>query len=137
MLFIGLSFIAFFIFEVIMKLPIHPIQYTLVGFAIAIFYLLLISLSEHISFFIAYVIASLCCTGLLLFYLRYVLAGYKQALAFSGVLILLYSSLYIIISAEDLALVMGAFLTFFSLAIVMFTTKNINWYNVGEQLNDK
>ena len=137
MLFIGLSFITFFIFEVIMKLPIHPIQYTLVGFAIAIFYLLLISLSEHINFLLAYGIASICCTSLLLSYLRYVLAGYKKALGFSGLLLILYAVLYVIISAEDLALVMGAFLTFISLAIVMFTTRNIDWYEVGEQLNDK
>ena len=134
MLFIGLSFISFFIFEIIMRLPIHPIQYTLVGIAIAIFYLLLISLSEHISFFFAYVIASLCCTGLLMFYLRYVLGGYKQALGFSVLLSLLYAVLYVIISAEDLALVMGAFVTFTSLAIVMFATRNIDWYRVGEQL---
>jgi len=137
MLFIGLSFITFFIFEVIMKLPIHPIQYTLVGFAIATFYLLLISLSEHINFLLAYIIASICCTSLLLSYLRYVLAGYKQALAFSGLLLLLYTVLYVIISAEDLALVMGAFLTFTVLAIVMFATRNIDWYQVGEKLTDK
>jgi len=137
MLFIGLSFITFFIFEVIMKLPIHPIQYTLVGFAIAIFYLLLISLSEHINFLLAYFIASICCTSLLLSYLRFVLAGYKQALGFSGLLLILYTVLYVIISAEDLALVMGAFLTFTSLAIVMYTTRNIDWYKVGEQLNDQ
>jgi len=137
MLFIGLSFITFFIFEVIMKLPIHPIQYTLVGFAIATFYLLLISLSEHINFLLAYIIASVCCTSLLLSYLRYVLAGYKKALAFSAILLILYTVLYVIISAEDLALVMGALLTFTSLAIVMFATRNINWYEVGEQLSDK
>jgi len=137
MLFIGLSFVAFFIFEVIMKLPIHPIQYTLVGFAIATFYLLLISLSEHFNFLLSYSIASICCTLLLLSYLRFVLAGYKQAIAFSGLLLILYSVLYVIISAEDLALVMGAFLTFTSLAIVMFTTRNIDWYKVGIQLNDK
>ncbi|WDD99405.1 cell envelope integrity protein CreD [Thalassomonas actiniarum] len=137
MLFIGLSFISFFIFEVIMKLPIHPIQYTLVGFAIAIFYLLLISLSEHIAFLLAYLVASLACTGLLLSYLRYVLAGFKQAFAFAALLLLLYTALYIIISAEDLALVMGALLTFVCLAIVMFTTRNIDWYQVGEQLNSK
>ncbi len=137
MLFIGLIFITFFIFEVIMKLPIHPIQYTLVGFSIAIFYLLLISLSEHLNFLLAYGIASICCTSLLLSYLRYVLAGYKQALGFSGLLLILYAVLYVIISAEDLALVMGAFLTFISLAIVMFSTRNIDWYKVGEQLNNK
>lgn len=137
MLFIGLSFVTFFIFEVIMKLPIHPIQYALVGFAIAVFYLLLISLSEHIDFFIAYCIASICCSVLLLSYLRFVLAGFKQATIFSAILLILYAVLYVIISAEDLALVMGAFLTFASLAIIMFTTRHINWYKVGEQFNEK
>lgn len=137
MLFIGLSFITFFIFEVVMKLPIHPIQYALVGFAIAVFYLLLISLSEHLEFLTAYCIAALCCSGLLLSYLRSVLAGFKQALIFSVLLLILYGVLYIIISAEDLALVMGAFLTFSSLAVIMFSTRNIDWYKVGEQLNDK
>ncbi len=133
MLFIGLSFLTFFIFEVMMKLPIHPIQYTLVGFAIATFYLLLVSLSEHINFLLAYLIATICCTSLLFTYLRYMLASYKKALLFSALLLILYAVLYIIISAEDFALVMGAFLTFVSLAIIMITTRNINWYKVGEQ----
>lgn len=137
MLFIGLSFVSFFIFEVMMKLPIHPIQYSLVGFAIATFYLLLISLSEHVNFLLAYTFAAICCTSLLLGYLRFVLAGYKQAITFSVLLLTLYSVLYVIISAEDLALVMGAFLTFTSLAIVMFATKNIDWYKVGTPLNNK
>ena len=132
MLFIGLIFISFFIFEIIMKLPIHPIQYTLVGFAIAIFYLLLISLSEQISFLASYVIAATCCIALLLGYLRVVLAGFKHALFFSGILTILYGSLYIIVSAEDLALVMGALLTFISLAIVMYSTRNIDWYQVSQ-----
>jgi inner membrane protein len=137
MLFIGLSFITFFIFETLMKLPIHPIQYCLVGFANAIFYLLLISLSENITFGLAYLIASLCCSSLLLLYLKPVLKQGKYAYAFSGVLSVLYGALYIIISMEDLALVMGAFLTFSALAIVMFTTRNINWYEVGDEFATK
>lgn len=137
MLFIGLSFITFFIFEILMKLPIHPIQYCLVGFANAIFYLLLISLSENIAFGMAYLIASLCCSGLLLLYFKPVLKRRKYAYLFSGVLFVLYGALYIIISMEDLALVMGSFLTFSALAIVMFTTRNINWYEVGQDLSTK
>lgn len=131
-LFIGLSFIAFFIFEVIKKLPIHAIQYTLVGFAIAMFYLLLISLSEHIPFAAAYAIASLCCISLLFYYLRYVLQGTSQALLFASLIALLYGALYVIISAEDFALLMGALLTFVTLAVVMISTRNIDWYNLVE-----
>ena len=132
-LFIGLSFITFFIFEIVKKLPIHAIQYTLVGCAIAIFYLLLVSLSEHIHFALAYGIASVCCISLLLYYLRYVLGGYKQAAAFSAMLLLLYGVLYVIISAEDFAFLMGGFLTFATLVVVMISTRNIDWYKVGER----
>ena len=131
-LFIGLSFIAFFIFEVIRKLPIHAIQYTLVGFAIAVFYLLLVSLSEHLEFALSYLIATICCASLLLFYLRYVLRGFKQALVFSSLLLLLYGVLFVIISAEDFALLMGAFLTFVALLVVMISTRNIDWYEVNK-----
>jgi len=137
MLFIGLSFITFFIFEILMKLPIHPIQYCLVGFANAIFYLLLISLSENIAFGLAYLTASFCCSSLLLLYLKPVLKQSKYAYAFSGVLAALYGALYIIISMEDLALVMGSFLIFSALAIVMFTTRNINWYEVGNDFSPR
>lgn len=135
MLFIGLSFITFFIFETLMKLSIHPIQYGLVGLANAIFYLLLISLSENIHFGFAYAIASLCCVALLMIYLKPVLKDKKYTYTFSGVLAALYGVLYIIINMEDFALMMGSFLTFFVLAIVMFTTRNIDWYQVGSEIS--
>ena len=131
-LFIGLSFIAFFIFEIINKLAIHAIQYTLVGSSIAIFYLLLISLSEHIAFALAYFIATLSCIGLLFYYLSYILRGYKDALFFSALLGILFAVLYVIISAEDFALLMGAVFTFITLALVMICTRNIDWYDLVE-----
>ncbi|MBO9489894.1 cell envelope integrity protein CreD [Endozoicomonas sp. G2_1] len=135
LLFIGLCFITFFIFETIMKLPIHPIQYSLVGLANAIFYLLLISLSENIHFGLAYFIASFCCVALLVFYLKPILRNDMYAYVFSAVLASLYGILYIIINMEDLALMMGSFLTFLVLATVMFTTRNIDWYMVGHELS--
>lgn len=134
LLFIGLSFVAFFIFEVLKKLPIHAIQYTLVGFAIAIFYMLLVSLSEHIAFWMAYFISTICCVGLLQFYLSYVLRGFKKATAFSILLFMLYSILYVIISAEDFAMLMGALLVFVALAVVMISTRKIDWYAEGERV---
>lgn len=134
LLFIGLSFIAFFIFEIVKKLPIHPIQYALVGVAIAVFYLLLVSLSEHIQFAIAYLVSTLCCVLLLLFYLRYVLQNMRLALAFSAMFSVLYAVLYVIISAEDFAFLMGGLLSFISLVIVMFTTRHINWFEISEQV---
>jgi len=135
MLFIGLSFIAFFIFEHIKKTPIHPIQYTFVGLAIAVFYLLLISLAEHIEFHWAYLIGATACSGLLLFYLRFILGDLKSAGLFSSMIIALYSLLYVIVQAEDFALLMGACLVFAVLTGLMVVTRNIDWYGISQ--NDK
>lgn len=132
-LFIGLTFISFFIFEIVKKLPIHAIQYTLVGFANAIFYLLLVSLSEHLAFGVSYAVASVACIALLMFYLSFVLKGFKLAALYSGLLSVLYLCLYLIISSEDLAFLMGSTLTFVILVIVMVVTRNIDWYDLGDR----
>ncbi|MBL4796144.1 MAG: cell envelope integrity protein CreD [Oleispira sp.] len=130
-LFIVLIFVAFFLFEILKKLPIHPIQYGLVGFAIALFYLLLLSLSEHLSFMLSYFIAAFGSVTLISFYLVNVLKNTKTAAMFGGLLTLLYFTLYIIVSAEDFALLMGSSLVFIVLAVVMMTTRNIDWYQVN------
>ena len=130
-LFIVLIFVAFFLFEILKKLPIHPIQYGLVGFAIALFYLLLLSLSEHLSFMLSYFIAAFGSVILISFYLVNVLKNTKTAVMFGGLLTLLYFTLYIIVSAEDFALLMGSSLVFIVLAVVMMTTRNIDWYQVN------
>lgn len=137
LLFVGLSFVAFFLFEVLTKLRIHAVQYILVGLALAIFYLLLISLSEHISFAIAYSVATIACVGLLIFYISFVLNGLRQSVLFGGMLALLYGILYVIITAEDFALLMGSTLTFIALVSVMFITRKVDWYQAGEQMVDK
>ncbi len=133
-LFIVLIFVAFFIFEILKKLPIHPIQYGLVGFAIALFYLLLLSLSEHMSFLLSYLLGAIGSVSLISFYLVSVLRDTKTAGIFSGLLILLYFTLYIIVSAEDFALLMGSALVFLVLAVVMVATRNIDWYQVEDEL---
>ena len=131
-LFIGLSFITFFIFENVKKTKIHPIQYTFVGLAISIFYLLLISLAEHIAFHWAYGIAVLCCSTLLLFYVRYMLNSVLSATLFSIMILALYGLLFVIVQAEDFALLMGAFLVFFVLTVVMAITRKFDWYSLAE-----
>jgi len=130
-LFIGLTFTAFFLFEVLRRLSIHPIQYTLVGLALSVFYLLLISLSEHIPFMWAYWIATGACSSLLGFYITYVLRSIKRGSAFAAALAGLYGVLYIIIQAEDYAFSMGAGLIFVALSGVMYVTRNIDWYEVS------
>ncbi len=131
-LFIGLSFITFFIFENVKKTRIHPIQYTFVGLAISVFYLLLISLAEHVAFHWAYGIAVICCTTLLLFYVRYMLNSLLSAMLFSLMMLSLYGLLFVIVQAEDFALLMGAFLVFFVLSVVMAITRKFDWYGLAE-----
>ncbi len=133
-LFIALSFIAFFIFEILQKAPIHPVQYTLVGLALAVFYLLLISLTEHLEFALAYFIAASSCIALLVSYVKIVLRSMKNAVMFSTLLCLLYSVLYVVIQAEDFALLMGSVLVFFALAGVMMITRHIDWYALEDQV---
>lgn len=127
-LFIAISFVSFFIFEALTTVRIHPIQYTLVGLSLAIFYLLLISLSEHMVFLWAYLIATCACTLLLLAYLSKVLAKPWQARIFCGCLAGLHAMLYVILQLEDFALLMGAMLLFVLLAILMLATRTIDWY---------
>ncbi len=136
-LFIALTFIAFLLFEVIKRIAIHPVQYTLVGSALAIFYLLLISLSEHISFVNAYIIAALACVSLIGFYLSYVLKNKVQALLMSVCMGLLYAMLYMILRSEDFALLMGAILTFIFLGSLMVVTRKIDWYELSRSATKK
>lgn len=130
-MFVVLTFAAFFVFEMLKGLQIHPVQYALVGFALAIFFLLLISLSEKIPFAAAYVIASAACIALITFYLRFVMRHWSRAMGFGAALATLYGALYGLLVSEDMALVLGSLLLFAVLAGVMIATRNIDWYRVG------
>ncbi|MEZ5537128.1 MAG: cell envelope integrity protein CreD [Thiolinea sp.] len=127
-LFIILTFVVLILFELLKKLRVHPIQYTLVGLALTVFYLLLISLSEHISFLKAYVVAALASTGLLTFYFGAILHSRKLGVLLGSGLLGLYFILYIILQAEDKALLMGSVLIFVVLAVLMLATRNLDWY---------
>lgn len=131
LLFVLLTFVGFFIFELIKQLPIHPIQYGLVGLSLAIFFLLLVSLSEHIDFLYAYLIASAACIGLLGFYLSAVLRSTGRGLGFAAMLATLYAVLYGLLVSEDNALVLGAGLLFLVLATIMVVTRKVDWYQLA------
>jgi inner membrane protein len=128
LLFVLLTFVGFFMFELIKQLPIHPIQYGLVGLALAIFFLLLVGLSEHIPFARAYLVASVACIGLLGFYLSAVLRSVARGLGFAAMLATLYAALYGLLVSEDNALVLGAGLLFAILAAIMVVTRRVDWY---------
>ena len=132
LLFISLTFAAFFMFEIIKRLPIHPVQYLLVGLALVMFFLLLVSLSEHIEFAVAYLIASAACISLLGVYLSYVLRNWRRGVGFAAALTGLYGALYGLLISENNALVLGSILLFAVLAAVMVATRKIDWYNIGK-----
>ena len=131
LLFVALTFAGFFLFEVLKRLAIHPVQYALVGLALAFFYLLLVSLSEHIAFAMAYFISSSACILLIGFYVTYVLKSVVRGAIFSGLLASLYGLLYGLLSAEDYALLMGSMLLFGLLGAFMVLTRKLDWYSIG------
>jgi inner membrane protein len=131
-LFIGLTFGVFFLFEILKRMAIHPVQYGLVGLALAVFYQLLISLSEHMAFGTAYLIAAAASIALITFYVCYVLKSVLRGLGFGGILALLYGMLLMILKSEDHSLLMGSILVFLSLSSAMYLTRNVDWYRLAE-----
>lgn len=130
-LFVFLTFGAFFLFEVLKRLAVHPVQYGLVGMALAMFFLLLVSLSEHIAFALAYAIAAAACVGLTSFYVMHVLQSTLRGLSFGAMLATLYGLLFMLLQSEDYALLLGSSLLFGLLALAMLITRKIDWYQLG------
>lgn len=127
-LFIALTFMAFFLIESLSALRIHPVQYGLVGLALAIFFLLLVSLSEHLPFALAYAAAAGACVMLISYYLSHVLGGWRAALGVALNLGVLYAVMYGLLLSEDNALVLGTVLLFAVLTVVMVVTRRVDWY---------
>ncbi|HPI00197.1 MAG TPA: cell envelope integrity protein CreD [Chitinophagaceae bacterium] len=135
-LFIGLTFALFFIIELMQKKPLHPIQYVLVGFALVIFYSLLLSISEFILFNYAYGIASLATILLITLYAKSHFNSLKTASLFTAVLTALYGFIFVLIQLEDTALLVGSIGLFIVLALVMYASRKINWYGSKIKSND-
>ncbi|KAF1717349.1 cell envelope integrity protein CreD [Pseudoxanthomonas wuyuanensis] len=133
-LFVVLTFVGFALFELIKRLPIHPLQYLLVGLALAIFFLLLLSLSEHIEFWKAYLASAGACIGLQAVYLSGVLKSWRRAAGFAAMLTALYGVLYGLLVSENNALLMGSLLLFGILAAIMWVTRKVDWYELGSSL---
>ena len=133
LLFLALVFGAVFLVEALAARPVHVVQYGLTGLAMAMFYLLLLSLSEHLGFGTAYAIAATACSALLGHYLAGVLGGTRRGLAFGAGLAVLYGVLYLLLRAEDFALLVGASLLFAALASVMLLTRHTDWHALSRR----
>lgn len=131
-MFIALTFLAFFMTEILNKQILHPIQYLLVGFALLVFYTLLLSISEYLHFNQAYLIASAAVVLLISAYTRGMLKNNLITLIIGGILVLLYGFLFVILQLQDYALLLGSIGLFVILALVMYLTRNIDWFGVGK-----
>jgi len=128
LLFFVLVFAVFFLFEILSALKIHPFQYSLVGAALCLFYLGLLSLSEFIAFGFAYLAAAGATTALIWFYCATVLKSGRRTFIVVGLLAAIYGFLYIALQLQDYSLLFGTAGLFAMLAVIFYVTRHIDWY---------
>ena len=136
LLFIALTFIAVALAEVLGRgrvRRVHPVQYALVGLALTLFFLLLLSLSEHIAFGPAYGVASTACVLLLGVYTAHMLGRRRDGVLFGGALGVVYGMLYVLLQREQTALVIGSVGLFAAVAAVMWLTRRVDWYRMFDE----
>ena len=126
-LFISLTFLVYFFTEVLTRMSLHPLQYLLVGGALCLFYLLLLSLAEHIDFSLAYLLSATASVGLISLYSLSILNSRSRALIIFTLLSSLYSYLFVTLQSEAYALLIGSVGLFAILGLVMYLTRNIDW----------
>ncbi|MBS1934901.1 MAG: cell envelope integrity protein CreD [Bacteroidetes bacterium] len=124
---ITLTFTAFFLIELIYSKSVHALQYILVGFALCIFYTLLLSFSEYIGFNSSYLVAALATIALITLYVKSMLQSFKMAVFIACLLSTIYGFIFILIQLQDYALLMGSIGLFIALAIVMYFSRKIKW----------
>jgi inner membrane protein len=127
-LFIGLVFIAYFLFEVSSGRRVHPAQFILIGLAQAVFYLLLLAFSEHIGFDAAFLVAAVAAVGQIGLYAGAVFGSKAYAIRALAVFAGVYALLYVLMRLEAYALVVGAIASFVAIALTMWMTRNVDWY---------
>lgn len=132
LLLIGFTFLIFFFVEVLRNMQVHPLQYLLVGFALLVFFTLLLSISEYLSFNLAYGIATIATLGLIGGYVKAILNSGAMASFITTLLGLLYTFIFIILQLEDLALLIGSIGMFCILATVMYLSRRVDWYGYGK-----
>lgn len=124
-----LTFIAVLFAEIVMHHPIHVFQYLLIGLALILFYSLLLSLSEHISFGCSYLVAAVMTIGLIFLYMKGVLHSLKVATAIAGLLVVIYAFIYMLLCLETFALLTGSIGLFIALAVIMYATLKLRIEN--------
>jgi len=134
-LIIALTFFAYFFTEIFQRRPVHPLQYILIGMALVIFYILLLSVSEYIQFPYAYLTASAATIILLSWYTQSIFKRTKLVVIFAALLAALYSFIYVLIQMQDNALLFGSIGLFVLLAAAMYFSRKIDWYGIDKKTN--
>ncbi len=130
-LIIALTFMSFFFLEILNRKRVHPFNYILIGLALCIFYTLLISISEFLSFNISYFLATIMTIGLVFLYSKSIFQNLRLAGLVSLVMFILYGFIFVIIQLEDTALLIGSIGLFLILATTMYISRKIDWQSVG------
>ncbi|MBX3692149.1 cell envelope integrity protein CreD [Dokdonella sp.] len=130
-LFIALTFAALFLFDVLGRWRVHPVQYLLVGVALCTFYVVLLALSEQVGFGMAYLLAALAVVAIVGGYARAAARGGAAATTLGGLLAFVYALLYGLVISEQYSLLMGALALLAAVAILMYLTRRVDWYALG------
>ncbi len=130
-LFLTLVFAVYLLYEILGNIPLHPVQYLFIGFSNCIFYLLLLSLAEHIAFNMAYFSSATASTLLVSLYGMSILKNRLRGVLICVKLSVLYGFLYTTLTSEDYALLIGSIGLFTMLALIMYFTRNFNWYRTA------
>jgi inner membrane protein len=136
-LFLVIPFLTLFFLEIYSQKSIHPAQYLLSGLANVIFYLLLLSISEHLSVSLAYLIAAFALTVMMTLYARSLLETWARSAYMGLVMALLYLIMYLTLNAEDWALLIGSIAAFVICGVVMFLTRKLDWKNLSARVKEE
>ncbi len=136
-LLIVITFSIFFLLEVSRSGPVHPVQYLLVGLALTVFNLVLVALTEHLDFAHSYLISAFVCLLLICTYAWKILKTWRSIAGFGTLLGFVYLLMFFILKSEDYAFLMGALFLLLILASIMLLTRNVDWYSLQVQLQQK
>ena len=131
-LFIGFTFLAFLMFDIVARARVAAAEYLLVGAALVLFFVLLLAFAEVIGFTPAYLAAAAAIVGLLTTYSAAVLKSWLRARVIAGLLLGLYAALYVLLNLEAYSLLIGSLLLFIALAAVMWGTRKIDWSRAAQ-----
>src|SRR5690606_12103992 len=130
---ISLTFLTFFLVEIFNRKKLHPFQYILIGLALVLFYTLLISISEHTNFNLAYLISSVIIISIIALYARAILKSVKQTTILVVILCFTYTFVFVTLQLQDYALLIGSLGLTVILAFTMYITRKINWYTLSSE----